>query len=184
MPVERKVELVEPDDPNRCQATHVNGQCRYKAMEDSKYCPMHGGNKAGEARRKQMEKQYQLGKWQATVEGFIDDDQLKSLRGEIGITRMLLQETVGRCDSYGQLALATPRITALVGQISNLVSNCQRLDERLGLMLDKSKVLDLATRMVEIISLHISDEDVIAKISNEICSAILDMHGKKPNDSA
>lgn len=181
--VERKVEIVEPDAPDRCQATHVKGQCRYKAMDGSKYCPMHGGNKAQASIANQVQRQYQLAKWQDSTDAFADEDQVKSLRGEIGITRLLLQETVGRCKNSGELLMYSGKIGDLISKIEKLVVSCHRLETNLGMTLDKSKVLDLAAQFVEIIGKHISDDATINAISTEIVAMILAAQGTTKDES-
>ena len=170
--VERKVEYVEPDDPERCQTVHGKGQCRYKVVPGSSYCPLHGGNKAGEAARAKTKRQYQLAQWQNTVDGFADDDEVKSLRGEIGITRMMLQETIARCKNSGELMMYTGRIGDLISKTERLVTSCHRLESNLGLVLDKSKILDLATQIVEIVGEEIEDEAVLERISMKIVERI------------
>lgn len=182
MAIDNKFEMVEPDAPDRCQAVHGKGQCRYKRSENSLYCPMHGGRWGIEASRLNGMRQYQLGKWQATVEGFADDDQVKSLRGEIGISRMFMQEIIGRCKDSGELLMATSRVSELVSKIERLVVSCHRLESNLGLLLDKPKIMALAQIIVEIISKHVADDETKAKISNEIVTAIVNTQGKTSGD--
>lgn len=176
--VERKVEVVEPDAPDRCQSGHVNGQCRYKMMEGSKFCPMHGGNSANQEHKAKVLRQYQLAKWQDQTDAFADEDAVKSLRGEIGITRLLLQETVSRCKNSGELMLYSGKIGDLIGKIEKLVVSCHRLESSLGNVLDKGKILEIAATMVEIVSKHVTDSTAIDAISNEIVQVILTTSGK------
>ncbi len=179
--IEAKVEAVEPDSPLRCQAVHGKGQCRYKRCDNSTYCQMHGGNKAQASHNKAIIRQYQLAKWQSTVDAFADEDQVKSLRGEIGITRLLMQETIVKCKDSGELLLYSAKIGELVSKIERLVVSCHRLESNLGLLLDKGKVMALATMLVEIIGKHVKDDEAIAAISNEIVTAIVNTQGKLDN---
>jgi hypothetical protein len=176
-----KVEMVEPDAIDRCQSVHGKGQCRYRRVHGTEYCPMHGGNKGQASAALEVKRQYQLAKWQSTVDGFADDDQVKSLRGEIGITRMVMQETITKCKDGGELLLYSAKIGELVSKIERLVVSCHRMESSLGLLLDKGKVMSLATMMVEIISKHVKDDDAIAAISNEIVTCIVNTQGKLEN---
>jgi hypothetical protein len=172
MAIERKFELVEPDAPDRCQAVHNKGQCRYKACENSTYCPMHGGNKAQAAKAELVKRQYQLAKWQASVDSFADEDQVKSLRGEVGIARLILQEIVAKCQTSNDLLLFSGKITDMLMRVEKLVVSCHRLENNLGLVLDKSAALNLATMIIEIIGKHVTDDDIIGKIAEDLAKAI------------
>lgn len=177
MPIEKKFERVEADDPSRCQANHAKGQCSYKAIDGSKYCAMHGGNKAVEARRTQLARQYNLAQWQARTEHFSDHEQVKSLRDEIGITRMLLENMITRCQDAGDLLLFSSKISDLVGKIEKLVVSCNRLEGSMGMLLDKAAALNIAAQMVEIISRYVDDEKAIDAIAGEIAQAIANTNG-------
>lgn len=180
MLVESKVEVVEPDAPDRCQAVHGRGQCRYRRTPDSLYCAMHGGNRAAATAQKAVIRQYQLAKWQATVDDFADEDQVKSLRGEIGVARMLLETVINRCKDSGDLIIYSGKIGDQIKTIEKLVISCHRLESNLGLLLDKPKVLTLASQIVEIIGRHVKDDDAIAAISNDIVNAIIATQGNSP----
>jgi hypothetical protein len=177
MPIETKFERVEEDDPNRCQATHKQGQCAYKAMEHSKYCAMHGGNKAQEARKIQIIRQYNLAQWQSRVNDFADSDQVKTLRDEIGITRLLLENMLQRCRDQDDLLLYSSKIAELVGKIEKLVVSCNRLESSMGMLLDKAAALNLAGQIVEIIARYVEDGDAIDAIAGEIASTIANLNG-------
>lgn len=178
--IERKFEIVEVDSPDRCQGVHKKGQCRYKATHPSTFCPMHGANHAINAEQAKAVRMYNLGKWQQTVDDFADDDEVKSLRGEIGITRMMLQEMMLRCKDSGQLVMFSGKIGELISKIERLVVSCNRLETHLGLSLDKGKVLELGAQMVEIISRYITDEDVLSSIGDDIITLIAQSQGN-PN---
>lgn len=170
--IERKFEIVEVDSPDRCGASIGKGQCRYKSTEHSQYCAMHGGHIAERQHSEKVKRQYQLGKWQATVDGFADDDEVKSLRGEIGITRMLMQEIVLKCKDSNQLVMYAGKISDLVQKLERLVVSCNRLETSMGQSLDKSKVLELGAQFVEIISRYVQDEDTLSSIGDDIITLI------------
>jgi hypothetical protein len=178
----RKVESVEPDSPLRCQAVHGAGQCRYKASPGSTYCPMHGGNNAQQLIREKVKRQYQLAKWQQAVDAFADEDQVKGLRGEIGIARLLLESVVTKCRDTGDLLMYSGKISELLSRVEKLVVSCHRLESNLGLVLDKPKVLALAAQVVEVVGRHVKDDDAISRIANEIVNAVVATQGKTSGD--
>lgn len=183
MAIENKFQrITDPADPDRCQAVHGQGQCLYKALEHSKFCPMHGGNKAQEAHNKKLIRQYNLAQWQGRSEHFADHDHVKSLRDEIGITRMLLENMITKCRDSDDLLLYSQKIGELVGKIERLVVSCNRLESSMGMLLDKAAALNLAGQMVEIITRHVSDEVAIDAIAGEIAFAIANLNGAEVKD--
>lgn len=182
MAIENKFERVEADDITRCQANHKHGQCSYKQVDGSKYCPMHGGNKAVEARQKLVIRQYNLAQWQSRVNDFSDHESVKSLRDEIGITRMILENMITKCSDTSELLLYSSKIGELVSKVEKLVVSCNRLEGSMGMLLDKAAALNLAGQIVEIISRHVSDEQAIDSIAGEIAHAIANLNGAEiPN---
>lgn len=174
MAIESKFKRIErEDDPNRCQAVHGKGQCIYLSTENSKYCPMHGGAAAENAHAKVMKRKYQLAQWTQRVGEFADDDQVKSLREEIGILRMTLEQVVRQCKTDTDVLLWSGKIGDLVTKIEKVVTSCNRLEVSSGMLLDKSAALNLASQVVEIIARHVTDADAVDDISNDIIQVIV-----------
>lgn len=181
-----KMIVCAPDHPNRCPSPTKDGQrqCGYLAVqfEDGSYgkhCLLHGGGNEKRSNQKAEQKNYKLGKWQNRVGAFADNPAVKSLREEIGITRMILEEVIGRCPDEASLLMESPRIGDLVTKLEKLVISCHKLEASTGMLLDKTSAIHIASRIVEIISKNISDADIIDKISEEIITVII---GQK-NDS-
>jgi len=170
--IEAKLHLVDEHDPRRCQGVQKDGQCKYAAMEGSNFCPRHGGNKAIEAAEKESLRQYRVAKWQQRIGEFADDDKVKGLREEIGVLRLLLEETLNMCKDSTDLLLYSSRINDTVMKIEKLVTSCHRLESATGALLDKTQALHLAGVIVEIIGRHVTDQEAVDAISNEIVSAI------------
>jgi hypothetical protein len=168
MPIENKYEVVAIDSPDRCQAVTGKGQCLYKAMTGSNYCPMHGGNKAQDSLKAASLKNYRLSKWQGRVAEFADNGAVKSLREEVGILRMVLEEMVSRCGDPVDLVLNSAKISDMVTKVEKLVVSCHRLESSLGMLLDKQAAMQLSGEIVDIITRHIKDDSAIASIANEI----------------
>jgi hypothetical protein len=174
MAIDNKFERVEANDPNRCQATNAHGQCPYKSGEHSSYCSMHGDNKAAEAHRKKLLNMYHLSKWQNRVDEFSEHDNVKSLRSEIGIARMVMETILNQCNDKSDLLLYSGRIMEMLTKIQGLIVSCHKLESNLGQLLDKASALNLASQIVTIVAEEINDPQVTDRISSRIAVTIGD----------
>jgi hypothetical protein len=176
---ETKLERCEADNPKRCQAVSAGvGQCPYLAVPGFQYCKMHHGQEHAAARRKEKH-QYNLGKWQARIEEFEDHEQIKSLRSEIGITKMVLEAVVNKCEDAHDLMINSSKISELVSKIEKLVPLMQKMEDHAGITLDKAAVLQLADRIAAIMADYLEDPDHKAECADRIISAIVDAEPTK-----
>lgn len=169
--MEQKLHRVAPDAKNRCQAVVKMGQCPYQAVENGNMCPMHC--KGGTEEAKNL-RNYRLSQWGARVAEFADNSQVKSLREEIGLLRLILEETLGLCKTSGELLIYSGKIADLTMKIEKLVSSCHRLEMSTGALLDKAALLQTAATLIEIIGRHVKDEILLNAISNEFLTTIRD----------
>lgn len=170
--VERKLIKVAPDDPERCQSISGQaGQCPFKATDGTTSCPRHNAALV-RVQKKEALRAYQLGKWQALVDNHADNDQVKSLRGEIGIARMTLETMIQRCQDANDLIIYSGKLGEMISKIERLVVSCNRLEQHLGMTLDRNKIMTLAARIVEIVSEHVDDPEVF---SDDIIDAIMEV---------
>jgi hypothetical protein len=173
MPIDQKLIRVErPDDPRRCQASVVNQQCPYQAIESSTFCHMHTPGTQDKI-KKEMVRNYQLTQWKSRVDQFADSDSAKSLREEIGIARLVLENILGICKDSHDLILYSAKISDMVMKIEKLVVSCNRLESNLGMLLDKTAAINLASQIVAIISEEVPDDLLIEKIGRRIVESIL-----------
>jgi hypothetical protein len=168
-------ERVADDDPRRCQGTNNQGQCHNKAVTDSNYCPAHGGNKAAESAERKRMRNYRLAKFKARVTELGDSDNITSLKDEVAILRMLIEERINRCNDSHELLLVSGPLSDLIMKCEKLVTSCHRLDSRLGNLLDRSKILQFAQVVIEIIGKYVTDEDDLESIGDEILKALGDV---------
>lgn len=152
----------------RCEATVANGQCPFKKHEDTNYCVMHGSNSHKQVVQAEAVRNYRLRRWQQRIGELADSEGIKSLREEVGILRMILEETLNQCQDSMDLLLYSTRMSDLVMKIEKLVVSCDKLENRMGLLLSKDSILQLAATYVQIINNHITDPDIIENISEEI----------------
>lgn len=166
------IERVAENDPNRCQGVTAFGQCQAKAIPGLRFCTMHAA-RGREVQKENVHRNYLLGKWQAKVEQKKCSPDLKNLRDEIAILRMLLEERLQQCESPTDLLLHGSAISDLTLKIKAMVESCHKLEEKMGNVLDRQQILDFASRIITILGNELSGQDTILdKISNKILVAI------------
>lgn len=167
--MEVKFERAEGEfDPDRCQALGGVGQCPFKRVPPSLYCSRHSGATDKTLQQEENIKGYRLAKWQARTKDFVDDGEIKSLRAEIGIARMTLETIITQCQTNHDLLLYSNKIFDAVTRIEKLVVTCNRLENHLGLLLDKQAAMQLANEIIEIVSKNVNNPEIIDKIATEI----------------
>lgn len=170
--IEHKLfKVTDEFDPRRCQSNISGDQCPYIREEGSDYCMRHTGKSNGQAKES---RNYQLAIWQSRVNQFADNNQVKSLREEIGILRLVLEKILLKCQNDNDIFLYSSKISDHVTKIEKVVTSCHRLEEKTNLLLDKSAILQLAGTFVEIISRHILDALIIEKIQEEMLTTIME----------
>lgn len=168
---ENKFERVGEKDPNRCQGVDAHGQCQYKAVEGSKFCPRHCGAGPAAAAKHEL-RNYRLRRYHEQVGEKANSTGIKDLREEIGITRMLLQEILELCDNPNKLLMYSGQMSNLINQIQKLVTACQQLEEKNNNLLDRKVVIVIADSIVTLIGQYISDPDQLNEIGSRICDSI------------
>lgn len=181
MAIDNKFERVtEEFDPNRCQGSTTRGPCPYKATVDNRFCPMHSAGPTAHLARKEAQRNFRLNTWQARVNEFADSTEVKSLREEVGIMRLLLENTMNRYKTPDDLYAGTGKIADIIGRLEKLVGTCHRLELANEMLLDRHTVLKIASTIVEIVGEYISDEKVLDLIGEKIVTSIVTKHNEVP----
>lgn len=150
-------ELIErvnsPDDPRRCRGLAGGNQCWNVACDESEFCPVCAGGAMAVAAKRQ----YALTdpRYQARLQELSEDEQIKSLREEVAIARMLIEERLNKIVSDHDLYTATGAINALLLTVEKLVSRSHILEQNLGQLYHKSTVVQMVQAFVMIV-----DEEV------------------------
>ena len=147
-------ERVPEDHPECCESQG----CIIKRLPGSRFCAAHGGNKGAESTAKKMLKNYRLTKFAAEVQEKQGSSDIKSLTGEIGMLRQIIQEQWNSCDDANDLILKSGPISDLFTKLEKLVNSCNNIDKTLGNLIDKEKVVLFAQTIVTIISPYIPEE--------------------------
>jgi hypothetical protein len=163
-----------PEHPNRCQATNNKGQCFNLAVEDGTFCLAHGGNKQTESKKAASLKNYRAGQWQAKINRFSESSQIKDLREEIGILRMIMEERLTFCKTETDLLLHSHVISDLVMKIEKVVVSCNKLEASLGQHMDKTALMGFAQQVIQVISINIEDRELVDQVANELVNLLIE----------
>ena len=166
-----------PEDPERCQGICADGQCPNKGLLQSDgtrgaYCLIHNGRHSEEAGVKESLRNYQLTKFKARFERHAESANIKNLRDEIGILRMMMEEKINRCADETDLMLQSGPISDMVLKIEKVVGSCHKLEGSMGQLLDKQAILQFAGEMIAIIAEEIKDQAVLDSITNKLMAVL------------
>lgn len=170
------IRIERDDDPERCLGKHTHlGQCGYKRMEGSEYCPLHA-RLGHHTLKKQEEYNYNLTKYRARIAQFADNPKVKSLREEIGVLRLLLETTLNMCDTNNKLLIYSGKLADLVSRVERVVNTCNTIETKTGQLLDKSVIMTLVDSILQILIAHISEGDVLDAIGADILQLLGDKY--------
>jgi hypothetical protein len=167
-------ERCDEADPNRCIANTMHGQCGYKARPGMQYCPRHC-HVAEVMAGKRAANRYRLLQYQERMTELSSDGEIKNLRAEIGILRMVLEETLIQCDTPAKFACYSGKVSDTIIKIKTLVQACHKLEVAMGHMLDRDKVMLIAQRIVEIVSDFVTDPDKLESLNDRLIGSILEI---------
>lgn len=161
-----------PDDPERCQASCAMGPCHFKRLPEFLYCPMHAGLAVSRKAKEDL-RNYRLNRIQTRVNEFADNSQLKSLREEIGLQRLLLENLMNKfVKDDDDLMMYSDKISNLISKIESLVVSCHKLEKSTGELLEKRAVINISVQLVEILSTEIKDAAIIERVSDKLMEII------------
>lgn len=158
------------DDENCCivcKQKNSNG-VYYRSVEGTTYCPRHGGDGVAEKNKRDKADLYRTQVWKARIRHFTDTDGVKSLRTEVAILRVLLDEMLDQCQDRNALLMFSSKIANLAQEIGKLIVSCDRLEKNMGQMMDKPTAIRYAAKIIEILERHVTDPEALDNISIEI----------------
>lgn len=148
------------------------GPCQNKKLPGVDYCAKCGGGKALKDKEKKSLRAYRLAKYQARMEDFANHSQVKGLREEIGILRILMEEKLNSLNTPLELLAHTHTISDLAIKIEKLVTSCHKLEKSMDTFLDSNQVVQLGLEIVKIITTHVDDPKAIENISNDLAKVM------------
>jgi hypothetical protein len=176
-----KMERCDEAHPNRCQATFAGGQCPYISAimrQDgeniiyAQYCVMHGASGSITADKKRRQHDYLLQQWSERVDNFSESNNVKNLRGEIGILRLSLEHVLAQVKTPQQFPVFADKIQGLVRDIKSVVEVCQKIEERNKELLSKTEVMNIADTVIQTVAEFIDDSDKLQAIGEALYVSI------------
>jgi hypothetical protein len=156
-----------------------NGQCPFEPLPGTDYCHRHSGSFEKRRNEEKAKFRYNLGKAQALAEQFAFDPEIKSLRDEIAVSRVLLQELFDRMNVTDNgrdrltMLMLMPQIQSVLRDIKLLVEAADKMDTKLGNTLDRTQVMVIGQVIVNVVSKYVTDPIALERISEEIGEAML-----------
>jgi hypothetical protein len=157
----------------RCEHTSSTGQCNSNAVEGGRFCPTHSRDpQAG------LKRQYMLNKakYRQRYSEFAESDDLRTLKDEISILRMVMEERLNMIGNDSDMLAACGQITSLAVTIERLVKSCHTLESRLGSLLAKPTLLGIANDIVQILLQELESQPdyelLVDRISEKILKVI------------
>jgi hypothetical protein len=157
-----------PEDPQRCQAHTGARQCTFKRIEGADFCGAHKGSAHKHFQEKASLSNYRLTVYQGRLLDKKGSSEIKSLRDEIGILRILMEERLNQCKTDVDLMINAGVIGDLTMKIEKLVTSCHKLEGSMGELLDKQALIQFANEMISIIGEEVKDPEVVDKIASKL----------------
>jgi hypothetical protein len=111
---------------------------------------MHVAGQAS-ALKQEMVRQYNVTRWKSKMDHFSGHSEVKSLREEIGVLRLLMETALNKCDSEMDLLLYSNHISSMAMKIKEAVMAAQKLESAMGMLLDRAATMQLTGEIVDII---------------------------------
>ena len=169
---------VELDDPRRCQHVSGYGQCQYatvnddKGTKEGKYCPCHIGVYDPSKRKDAQLRRYRLSEYHSRVGDLFKDEEFKSIREEIAILRLLLEQLMNQLQTPWDFMVYGNRVESVIEKIGKLTVMGHKLEIALGQVLDKPTLAAFSDEVIRILSEEVTDTEVLKRISEKIGGAI------------
>ena len=170
------------EDPHRCQAISRDGQCPNQAViissDDngkpltfSSFCIRHATTTHDMPAQESL-RNYRLTKFKAQLDRHATSPQIKNVRDEIGILRMVLEEKLNYCKDTTDLILQSGAISDIVLKIEKLVTSCHKLEGSMNQLLDKQAILQFASEMISVIAEEVTDTAVMDRVTNKLMTIV------------
>lgn len=163
-------EKVAEDAPDRCYSSAGTGQCHMRAVPGSKYCQSHGGGKAIKAAQEKAKFEYRAGIWSQRIKEAAGDENIKDMRKEVGVLRMLIEERLCAASNFSELMIQAGPVGDLTVKMQKLVKQITEYDIACGNTLDKQQLIQIAESFVVIASKYIKNEDDRLAFGSEVAA--------------
>jgi hypothetical protein len=170
-------------DPRRCKASVGTGQCMTVALEGSDYCQVHAGSYRPPVKGL---RQYLLAQAQdrARLAALSEHDDIKSLRDEIALTRMMIERLWNSAQSDVERMALFGRVNSHILTLEKLVKTCNQIEERLGTLLAKPTLLRVGMEICRVLVNRLSDLPNYEQIVDPLIHEVIGVIDQARNDTA
>jgi len=169
--------IVSADDPARCNAHYArssDGQCFFKAVEGTNYCPMHNGSfQANENKKKHLYEikrtEYHI-RVQKGIEKF--SNNYHDISEEIGIMRLMVEEILNQLEGSNDFIMMAPQINQTIMNIGSLIDKSLKLEERMKNLLSREKVIQIGQALMNAVAENIDDPDLLCAIAESFSQVL------------
>lgn len=166
-------ERVASNSPFRCQASAMNGQCNNKRTPNTIYCPLHGGTLQERKLLQDKATTYKLQQFQEKrLLELISDDDIKSLREEVGLLRTTLELLLNSITESAKFVLFIDKIQLLLGQIRRTVECTHQMETKTENLIDRRIIIGIAGNAIRIIDAYITEIPIRELIEKQMYEAI------------
>ena len=161
-------------NPDRCQGSAADGQCRNLAEYGSKFCRAHGGKdlKPAEDRRGFLLAKASERIRLAELSG--DMEPVKELRDIIALQHILIERRYNMVKDNNDLLAACGPLNQMIATMEKLINSAHKIEQNLGELLARNAVLGLAKTMCQIVIDELEGIDDYEVIIDRITQRLVD----------
>lgn len=175
--------VTDPADPNRCSFTFEWEQCWNERAEGATNCEVHGGRSNADSEEKKLYFLSQA-RYRARLAELSEHEEVKSLREEIALARMLIERRFDLIKNDSDLIQACSPINTMLLTVERLVKSAHSIEQNLGSLLAKPTVLRLGQEMCEIVIDELAAIEGHEEIVDRITDRIIKKIAEAKNDEA
>ena len=163
--------VTDPADPRRCKFSYPHEQCWREAEPGCDNCAAHGGKSKANAEELRLYNLVEVDNRRRLAE-LSGHENLKSLREEIGLVRLLIEKTINNAQGNIEVLASCGSLNQLIVTLTKVVKECHALEQSCGELLTKQTVYRLAQSMCEIVIDELQGieghEEIIDRIADRL----------------
>lgn len=167
----------------RCQGQRDDGSaCTNRARLDSHLCANCFSKSHAKRINKESRRMYDLATYNGDIDRFSKAKEIRSLKEEVGISRMILERILKSIDpkNIAMMLARFPQINQSIKTIESLVVQCNKFDITAGQMLDKADVARLSSEIVKIVAEEIEDQVTLERIADRVAKLFEEQETSSP----
>lgn len=155
----------------RCEFTYDGGQCTEEAIVGGTRCNLHA-HIDPEHTQKRLYNLLKF-KYRTRYEQIGEHEALRSLRDEVAIAKMMLEETLNNIQNDSEFAASRSDLAHQLATVEKLVASMLKMETSLGTLISKPTLLKIAADMVRILLDKLKDVPNHELIIDDISVAIM-----------